>query len=76
MEDTPEGGSVTLEAVRRFVSDGRAETVKQAVWFLLSEYDKPEEERKVLVIRDEPRNVELWIAAMEYGMTQRSTVPM
>lgn len=69
VEDTPEGGSVTLEAVRRFVSDGRAETVKQAVWFLLSEYDKPEEERKVLVIRDEPRNVELWIAAMEYGMS-------
>ncbi len=66
----PQSGSVTEDAVRRFVLDGRGEALKAGVWFLLREYEKPEGERKVLLIKDEPQNVELWIAAIEYSFPQ------
>ena len=59
------GGTITLDSIRRFVSDGRAEAVKAAIWFLIREYSKPEGERKVLLIKDVPENVELWVAAIE-----------
>lgn len=67
--DKASGGYITPEKIRDFVLDGRSECVKAGVWFLLDQYGKNESERKVLVIKDVPENVELWIAAMEYGLS-------
>ncbi|MCC8045535.1 MAG: hypothetical protein LIP12_08575 [Clostridiales bacterium] len=69
-DDEPMGGYLDLVHVKSFVRDGRTEAVKAALWFLLHEYDKPEEERKVLLIRDTPENVELWVAAIEYALPE------
>lgn len=67
--ETAKGGYVTMNRVRAFVSDGRAEAVKGSVWFLLREFDKPVTERRVLLIRDLPANVELWVAAIGYAFS-------
>ena len=69
VSDSARGGSVTLDRVRRFVADGRAEAVKAALWFLLQEFGKPISERRVLLIRDIPANVELWVAAIEHAFS-------
>ena len=67
--ENPVNGSITPAAVREFVSDGRAECVKAGLWFLLDQYSKSTGDRKILLIKDIPSNVELWIAAMEYGLS-------
>lgn len=69
VSSVPSGGTVDVQCVREFVNDGRAEAVKASIWFLLQEFRKPEEERKVLLIKDVPENVEKWIAAIEYGFS-------
>lgn len=69
VNETPQGGYITLDRVRAFVQDGRAEAVKTALWFLLQEYGKPVSDRKVLLIKDVPANVELWIAAIEHAFS-------
>lgn len=66
----PEGSYITTEKIRQFVHEGRKEAVKAGIWFLIQEYAKPENERKVLLIKDTPDNVELWIAAMEYAFSE------
>ena len=65
----PQNGYINAERVKRFVNEGRAEAVKAGIWFLLQEFEKPEGERKILLIKDIPENVELWIAAIEYGFS-------
>lgn len=67
--NTPQNGYINAAVVKRFVSDGRTEAVKAGIWFLLQEFEKNEGERKVLLIKDTPENVELWIAAIEYGFS-------
>lgn len=62
-------GDVTLDKVRRFVGDSRQKAVKAAVWFILQEYEKPEEERKVLLIKDTAENAALWVAAVELALS-------
>lgn len=57
-------GPVEEARIRAFVNDGRAEAVKAGIWFLLKEFAKPENERRVLLIKDVPENVELWVAAI------------
>lgn len=69
ISDVAAGGTVSKNRVRTFVQDGRADAVKTAVWFLMEEYSKPVGERKVLLIRDYPANVELWVAAIEYAFS-------
>ena len=69
VQDIPNGSYVSIESVKKFVNAGRAEAVKAGIWFLLHEYAKPENERKVLLIKDIPENVELWIAAIEYAFS-------
>ncbi|MCD7884653.1 MAG: hypothetical protein LUI87_13240 [Lachnospiraceae bacterium] len=61
--DEPSGGYVDFNKIRQFVSDGRREALREGLWFLLGEYDQPAEKRRVLLIRDTPENVELWVAA-------------
>ena len=65
----PQNGYINAGVVKCFVNDGRTEAVKAGIWFLLQEFEKPEGERKVLLIKDTPENVELWIAAIEYGFS-------
>lgn len=67
--NAPQNGYINAEVVKRFVNDGRTEAVKAGIWFLLQEFEKNEGERKVLLIKDTPENVELWIAAIEYGFS-------
>lgn len=69
VKDMPNGSYITVEKIKQFVNAGRAEAVKAGIWFLLHEYAKPENERKVLLIKDVPENVELWIAAIEYALS-------
>lgn len=63
--ENPSNGYITIDKIKSFVSDGRMEAVKAGIWFLIEEYSKLEKERKVLLIKDIPENVELWIAAIE-----------
>lgn len=65
VEAKPSGGYITLDDIRAFISDGRQEALKNAVWYVIHEFSLPEEERRPLIIRDETENVELWIAAIE-----------
>lgn len=69
VDDMPNGSYITVDKIKQFVKAGRAEAVKSGIWFLLHEYAKPENERKVLLIKDIPENVELWIAAIEYAFS-------
>lgn len=69
VQEHPSNGYITIDRVKAFVNDGRTEAVKAGIWFLLQEYSKHENERKVLLIKDTPENVELWIAAMEYAFS-------
>lgn len=58
-------GTVTEGMISIFLAGGRTELFRRILWFLLGEFKKPESERKVLLIRDLPENVELWVAAVE-----------
>ena len=69
VQDMPNGSFITVDKIKQFVNAGRTEAVKAGIWFLLHEYAKPENERKVLLIKDVPENVELWIAAIEYALS-------
>lgn len=69
--------NMNLASIKNFVRDGRQEAVKAAIWFLIQEYAKPVEERKVLLIKDTPENMELWIAAIElaFSADMARTIP-
>ena len=69
VQDNPNGSYITVDRVNQFVSEGRADAVKAGIWFLIHEYAKTENERKVLLIKDVPENVELWIAAIEFAFS-------
>lgn len=69
VQEMPKGSYITIEKIKQFVNEGRAEAVKAGIWFLIHEYAKPENERKVLLIKDAPENVELWISAIEYAFS-------
>ena len=69
VSSTPTNGYINTSVIKKFVSDGRTDAVKAGIWFLLQEFGKDEGERKVLLIKDVPSNVELWIAAIEYGFS-------
>jgi len=67
------GDKFDIRVVSQFISDGRKETLKKAVSFLIAQYKlQNEEERKFLVIRDKSsKEIELWIAAIEYAFSPR-----
>lgn len=65
-------GSIVVDDIERFVSDGRREAVKSAVAFFIEQYTLPPESRKYLVIRDESSSyLELWVAAIESAFSPR-----
>lgn len=55
---------ISNELVQQFVHEGREKAVQRGISFIFRELDKPESERKVLLIKDEPQNVILWILAI------------
>ncbi len=59
---------LTRERVKQFIKDGREECVKNFVAVVISEMSKNINDRNFIVIKDEPQNVELWIAAIEYSL--------
>ena len=71
VSDAPKYGHITLERIRAFVCNGRVETVKAAVWYMIQEMEKPVQERRVLLIKDVPENVEQWVAAIHYAFSAR-----
>lgn len=65
-------GSIVVDHIERFVSDGRRDAVKAAIAFIIEQYGLPPENRKYLVIRDESSSyLELWIAAIESAFSPR-----
>jgi hypothetical protein len=65
-------GQIGIDEIASFISDGRAEALKKAVSFLITQYELPPENRKFLVIHDTSSgNIELWIAAIEYAFSRR-----
>lgn len=59
---------ITREKVKDFIQDGRVDCVKNFVAVVISEMSKSIEDRNFIVIKDEPQNVEMWIAALEYSL--------
>lgn len=51
--------------VRKFIQDGRETCVKKLVATIAAEMVKPLENRRFIVIKDFPENVELWLSALE-----------
>ena len=60
----PQRGYITRKLIHKFVEDGRQEAVKAGIDFLIEELSKDESKRKILLIKDIPSHVELWIAAI------------
>lgn len=67
-EDEPENGNITLDTVRGFVRDGRGDAMRAALAFVLEQLQKPESERRPLLIKDTPDNVALWAAAVQAAL--------
>lgn len=61
-------GNMSQKKVQKFIVDGRTECVKKLVAVVISEMSKPIDDRKFIVIKDLPENVEMWIAAVEFAM--------
>lgn len=60
--------TLTRKQVKEFIEDGREDCVKKLIFLVLQEMSKQIEERKFIVIKDLPKNVELWIAAVELSL--------
>ncbi len=73
----PEGAGVPFEMARAFVRSGRGKLFTAAVAFILDQLRRSETQQRVLLIRDIPKNVELWITAISYcipmGLAKRIT---
>lgn len=62
-----ENGNIKREKIMEFAADRREHAIQAAVCELLQQIEKPENERKFLVIRDTEENVRKWIAAIVYA---------
>ena len=73
----PEGAGVPFEMARAFIKSGRGKLLSAAVSFVLEQLRREETRQRVLLIRDTPKNVELWITAISYclpiGLAKRIT---
>ncbi len=66
------GAETILQDAIRFIEDGRKPVFKQALAFLISQYELPKSQRKYLVIRDKTeKEIEFWIAALSSAMSPR-----
>ena len=62
----PAKGYLSFENVREFVKSERSKLLAAAVAFVFAQMKLPPHEQKVLLIKDLPQNVELWIAAISF----------
>ncbi len=57
---------ITDEAIRNFINEGRTELLKQAVCFIIEQFQEKNDRQKFLVIKDKSNlEIQLWIAAIE-----------
>lgn len=61
-------GDFSVESIRLFISE-RKEAYKKALFFLMQQFSKDVSERKVLLIKDNPYNVAMWIAGLSLAMS-------
>ena len=67
--DLPSGGTIRSGDVDAFLSaSSRMNCAGAALGFLLQQFSLPEAERRVLLIRDTPDNVALWVAAVQRAL--------
>lgn len=59
---------MTHEKVHSFIADGRESCAKKMVRFVISEMSKPIVNRRFVVIKDIPENVEMWVATLEFSL--------
>lgn len=65
-------GYINFDDIAAFVTEGRRDALMSAIAFIVSQYSRPPEERKFLVIRDEnSKLIELWVAAIESAFSPR-----
>jgi hypothetical protein len=67
-----------LDEISDFIANGREDALKNAVAFIISQYNEEPENRKYLVIKDDSsKNIELWIAAIEsaFSPEMASAIP-
>jgi len=61
-------GDISVEYIRTFLSP-RKDVYKKVLFFLMQQFSKEESERKILLIKDNPQNVGIWIAAISLAMS-------
>ena len=65
-------GVYSIDDIKAFVQDGRREALKSAIAFIIKAFSDGNASNQCLLISDESTtNIELWIAAIEYGFSPR-----
>lgn len=66
-------GALTIQQdAVRFIADGRKQVFKQALAFIISQYELPRSQRKYLIIKDKTeKEIEYWIAALSLAVSPR-----
>lgn len=58
---------ISKRDIQTFIKGGRGDILKNMLWFLIDQYSLSVEQRKVLLIKDTPDNVALWVAAITHS---------
>lgn len=62
----------SFSKIGNFIKDGRADALKKAIAFIISQFSLPLDKRKYLIIKDESsENIEMWIGAIELAFSPR-----
>ncbi len=69
VSDRAGDGYVNDKVIDDFLSDNRQELFVKMLAFILQQMTLPAGERRVLLIKDTPENVELWVAAIERSVS-------
>lgn len=64
-------GMISVDEIREFIKDGREEVLKSAVAFLIEQYSSRALNKVLMIKEDSTRNIELWIAAIEYAFSPK-----
>ncbi len=69
---------ITDETIRNFINEGRTELLKQAVCFIIEQFESKNNRQKFLVIKDKSNlEIQFWIAAIEsaFSPAVASSIP-
>lgn len=64
-------GMISVDEIREFIKDGREDILKSAVAFLIERYSSRALNKVLMIKEDSTRNIELWIAAIEYAFSPK-----